>query len=78
MTQEPRRDRGEEAACERTWVGHGVAVVAIRLHLHEHGSIARPTVLGSEPDAVAARKHVHTVDLDAGDVVASRVEVLVR
>mmetsp|Transcript_52022 Transcript_52022/g.91816 ORF Transcript_52022/g.91816 Transcript_52022/m.91816 type:complete len:273 (+) Transcript_52022:122-940(+) len=57
-------------------VGHGVAVVAVGVHLHHKGTIVEGVELG-EASGLAHVEDVHAVDLDAGDVVAARVVVRV-
>mmetsp|Transcript_28048 Transcript_28048/g.39948 ORF Transcript_28048/g.39948 Transcript_28048/m.39948 type:complete len:392 (-) Transcript_28048:1159-2334(-) len=52
-------------------VGHGVAVVAIRVELHEHGSVAAGAVLAHHGHALTHRQHVHAVHADAGDRAAA-------
>eukprot|EP00968_Pinguiococcus_pyrenoidosus_P021420 scaffold2785_cov291-Pinguiococcus_pyrenoidosus.AAC.1 len=62
----------------RARIGHGVPVVAIRVHLHEHGPVPAGAELADHLHALLDRQHVHAVNLEAGNVVAHGVVVDVR
>src|SRR3954469_11332838 len=49
-------------------IGHGVAAVAVGLHLEDERALARPAMLDGAAAGVADGAHVHAVDLLAGDV----------
>eukprot|EP00966_Prymnesium_polylepis_P102425 2372604-Prymnesium_polylepis.1 len=63
-------------AVRDAWVGHRVAVVAVRVHLHHDGALGERVHLG-EARRLAHIQHVHAVHLDARHVVAARVVVRV-
>mmetsp|Transcript_22786 Transcript_22786/g.58407 ORF Transcript_22786/g.58407 Transcript_22786/m.58407 type:complete len:416 (+) Transcript_22786:91-1338(+) len=54
-------------------VGHGVAVVAVGVHLQDDGAVVHGVLLG-EGGGLLHRQHVHAVHLEAGHVVSAGVE----
>lgn len=57
----------------RAWVRHGVATVSVGNHLQDERSLAGLGPLLGKLDACVDSEDVHTVDLQAGDQVATGV-----
>ena len=55
-------------------IRHGMSVVAVRGDLVDERPLAAAAVVQGEAGGLADRQDVHAVHLDAGNVVASRVE----
>mmetsp|Transcript_11395 Transcript_11395/g.23821 ORF Transcript_11395/g.23821 Transcript_11395/m.23821 type:complete len:406 (+) Transcript_11395:273-1490(+) len=58
-------------------VGHGVTVVAVGVELEHDGALAGDAVLLRELQCLLHRQRAHAVGLEAGDVVAAGVVVVV-
>mmetsp|Transcript_4965 Transcript_4965/g.7270 ORF Transcript_4965/g.7270 Transcript_4965/m.7270 type:complete len:282 (+) Transcript_4965:132-977(+) len=61
-----------------TGIGHTVTMVAVRRHLHIHGTIALGTVLLHEAHTFLHSKNVHTIHLNTRNVVAHLIILRMR